>query len=82
MNRYQRMLFVRFCYGAGFKNAKPPRALPAIVRFISYEPAIGPLLPRVGIKSDWPICGGETGGNARIMNPDWARQVRDACKLE
>ena len=31
-------------------------------------------------KLDWVICGGETGANARPMNPDWARALRDQCK--
>ena len=29
---------------------------------------------------DWLIVGGETGANARPMNPDWARALRDQCK--
>lgn len=29
---------------------------------------------------DWIICGGETGPNARPMNPDWARDLQDQCK--
>lgn len=28
---------------------------------------------------DWIVCGGESGPNARPMNPKWARDVRDAC---
>ncbi|HQT38909.1 MAG TPA: phage Gp37/Gp68 family protein [Acidocella sp.] len=28
---------------------------------------------------DWVICGGESGPNARDMNPDWARSLRDQC---
>ncbi len=28
---------------------------------------------------DWVIAGGESGGNARPMHPQWARQLRDAC---
>lgn len=27
----------------------------------------------------WVIVGGESGKNARIMDPDWARQIRDVC---
>ena len=27
----------------------------------------------------WVICGGESGPNARAMNPDWARSLRDQC---
>lgn len=28
---------------------------------------------------DWVIAGGESGPNARPMNPDWARSLRDQC---
>lgn len=28
---------------------------------------------------DWVICGGESGGSARPMHPDWARSLRDQC---
>jgi len=27
----------------------------------------------------WVICGGESGPQARAMNPDWARGLRDQC---
>ncbi len=30
---------------------------------------------------DWVICGGESGAKATPMHPDWARRVRDDCKL-
>jgi protein gp37 len=29
---------------------------------------------------DWVIAGGESGPNARPMNPDWARGLRDQCE--
>ena len=32
----------------------------------------------VGI--DWVICGGESGPGARLMDPDWARLLRDQCR--
>jgi protein gp37 len=32
-----------------------------------------------GDKLDWIICGGETGPNARPMQPDWVRSLRDQC---
>ena len=55
----------------------------APVRFISYEPALGPL--RIVAASpplpNWIICGGESGPNARPMNPEWARALRDDCRL-
>jgi protein gp37 len=28
---------------------------------------------------DWVICGGESGPNARPMDPDWPRALRDQC---
>lgn len=30
---------------------------------------------------DWVIAGGESGPGARPMNPDWARDLRDQCKM-
>jgi len=59
---------------------------PAAVRFISYEPALGPVdLSRHLCTSSpsslhWVICGGECGPKARPMHPDWARSVRDQCR--
>jgi protein gp37 len=29
---------------------------------------------------DWVICGGESGGNARPFQIEWARSLRDQCK--
>lgn len=33
-------------------------------------------------KLDWVICGGESGGDARPMHPQWARTLRDQCAAE
>jgi protein gp37 len=55
--------------------------IPAAVRFISYEPALGPLGPidiGIGVLPDWVIVGGEDSG-PRVMDPRWARDVRDEC---
>lgn len=30
-------------------------------------------------KIDWVICGGENATNARTMDPDWVRSLRDQC---
>lgn len=56
------------------------REIPAVVRFISYEPALGPLhtLDLTGI--DWVICGGESGPVHRKMDLQWARDMRAACE--
>ena len=55
------------------------RRIPAIVRFVSYEPAIGPLdaLDLAGIS--WVIYGGESGNNRRPEDKQWARDMRDRC---
>lgn len=53
----------------------------APVRFVSYEPALGPLdISQCRTKPDWIICGGESGPGARPMHPDWARSMRDQCQ--
>lgn len=51
----------------------------SFVKFISYEPALGPVnfhqwLPQI----DWIICGGESG-SSRPIHPEWVRSVRDQC---
>ncbi|TMJ92521.1 MAG: DUF5131 family protein [Alphaproteobacteria bacterium] len=55
----------------------------ATVKFISYEPALGPLsklqLQWGGRVPDWIICGGESGTDARRIKPAWVRAVRDEC---
>lgn len=64
---------------------------PAALRFISYEPAIGPLDMRAKcppyyaahLRSDrigWVIIGGESGPGARPFNIQWARDVIAQCK--
>jgi protein gp37 len=55
--------------------------LPAIVRFISAEPLLGPLnLDRwLGSAIDWVITGGESGPKARPSSPSWFRSLRAQC---
>jgi protein gp37 len=53
----------------------------SVVRFISYEPAIGALrLPRKGPYPDWLISGGESGGGARPLKPQWVRDLIADCR--
>jgi protein gp37 len=57
------------------------RRVPAAIRFISFEPLIGPVEPDLeGI--NWAIVGGESGPRARPMDPEWARALRDQCRAE
>ena len=53
------------------------RKVPAIVRFISAEPLLGPLpdLDLDGIH--WLITGGESGAGHRPCEHDWVRDLRD-----
>jgi protein gp37 len=54
--------------------------VPARIRFISYEPALGRLrLPSDGALPDWIISGGESGGGARPLNPRWVRKLIADC---
>lgn len=55
------------------------RKIPAVVRFVSYEPAIGPLdqLDLTGI--DWVIYGGESGPGHRPEDKQWARDMHARC---
>lgn len=54
---------------------------PAAVRFISFEPLLGPVDVTPYIQSlNWAIVGGESGPGARPMHPDWARSLRDQCQ--
>lgn len=56
----------------------------AAVSWISYEPALGPLvLPQDFLDRGnraWLVCGAETGPGARPMDPEWARDVLRQCR--
>ena len=56
------------------------RSVPALVRFLSLEPLIGPLgtLDLRGIH--WVIVGGESGPNARPMEGKWVPAIRRQCR--
>jgi protein gp37 len=64
---------------------------PAAVRFVSYEPALGPVdvseyldpaaapCGETEATLDWLIAGAESGPGARPMDEAWVRSVRDQC---
>jgi protein gp37 len=56
------------------------RQIPAVVRFVSYEPALGPLDQMSLDGIDWVIYGGESGIARRPEDKDWARSMRDRCR--
>src|ERR1700753_1034505 len=53
------------------------RAVPAVVRFVSYEPACGPIDKLDLTDLHWVIFGGESGDGFRQHDPQWARDIRD-----
>ena len=68
-------------------------ATPARVRFLSCEPLLGPIdLTRIPFPHgfveihggelpgvDWVIVGGESGPDARPMEPEWGIDIKDQC---
>lgn len=56
------------------------RQINSDARFISFEPLLGSIgaIDLTGIA--WAIVGGESGPKARPMKPEWATELRDACK--
>lgn len=67
---------------------------PSAVRFLSIEPMLEPIDLRfremvfgphcasaapIGSFIHWVICGCESGPNARPMDLDWVRNIRDQC---
>ena len=55
------------------------RQTPAAIRFISFEPLIGPVGEPDLTDIDWAIVGGESGSNARPIKEDWIDQIHDQC---
>ena len=51
----------------------------ASVRFLSVEPLIGAPGEMDLTRIEWVIVGGESGPNARPMQLEWARSMRDQC---
>lgn len=55
------------------------REVPAAVRFVSYEPLIGSVAGGELRDIHWAIVGGESGPNARPMDPRWIDEIFDQC---
>ena len=52
---------------------------PAHVKFISFEPLLGPIPDYDLAGIDWVIVGGESGPGARPMRKEWVIDIRDRC---
>jgi protein gp37 len=55
------------------------RKIGAHVKFLSLEPLLGPLRKLNLRDIDWVIVGGESGPNARPVDPAWVTDLRDQC---
>lgn len=56
------------------------RKVPAALRFISFEPLLGPMPDDMDLTGiDWIIVGGESGPGARPVKEEWVIGIRDQC---
>lgn len=56
------------------------RSIPAAIRFISFEPLLGPV-GKPNLKDiHWAIVGGESGPAARPMEVDWVSAIQENCE--
>jgi protein gp37 len=58
------------------------RHVPARIRFVSFEPLLGPITNLDLTNIHWAIVGGESGPRARPMQPWWVEQLREACERQ
>lgn len=55
------------------------RKVPAAIRFVSFEPLLGPV-GRISLRDiHWAIVGGESGPSARPMQEQWVTQIQGLC---
>jgi protein gp37 len=58
------------------------RRVPARIRFVSFEPLLGPIIsPDLG-GIHWAIIGGESGPRARPMQAWWVEELHEACERQ
>lgn len=55
------------------------RRVPASVRFVSFEPLLGPIIEPDLAGIHWAIVGGESGPRARPMDEWWVEKLQEAC---
>ena len=56
------------------------RQTPAHIRFVSFEPLIGPIIDANLSGIHWAIVGGESGAGSRPMERWWVEALRDRCQ--
>jgi protein gp37 len=55
------------------------RQTPTAIKFVSFEPLLGPVTNFDPAGVDWVIVGGESGPGARPMEEEWVTEIRDKC---
>jgi protein gp37 len=58
------------------------RRVPVRVRFVSFEPLLGPIIEPDLAGIHWAIVGGESGPRARPMESWWVEELHAACKRQ
>jgi protein gp37 len=58
------------------------RRVPARIRFISFEPLLGPIINPSLTGIHWAIVGGESGPRARPVEAWWVEELRDSCSKQ
>ncbi|PCK87321.1 ABC transporter ATP-binding protein [Rhizobium sophoriradicis] len=56
------------------------RNVPAAIRFASFEPLIGSVQGADLAGVNWAIVGGESGPQARYMDPEWVYEIQRMCR--
>lgn len=56
------------------------RRISGFIRFISFEPLIGPVGAVDLTDIDWAIVGGESGPRSRPMSPGWLEEIENRCR--
>lgn len=74
-------LGVSICESSGVHRVDTLRTIPARIRFISYEPALGPIADKIDLTGlGWTIYGGESGLGFRREDKQWARDIYAKCQ--
>lgn len=56
------------------------RKTKAKIKFVSFEPLLGPI-PNLNLSGiDWVIVGGESGPNSRPIDKSWVIEIRNQCR--
>jgi protein gp37 len=67
---------------AFISRARDLERVPAALRFVSFEPLLGPIREPLLSGIDWVLVGGESGARARPMDLEWVRMILAECQRE